>query len=105
MINAEELTSTYRALRIYFYTDNLILTFFKYIKSLITSFIANYGVYVKALPTLDYDTTRQYDVTVRCTDSKDPVTGTFTVYISRNNPPVFVNLQGMHNSEKFNSQL
>ncbi|XP_052706998.1 cadherin-23-like [Crassostrea angulata] len=53
----------------------------------------DYGVYVKALPTLDYDTTRQYDVTVRCTDSKDPVTGTFTVYISRNNPPVFVNLQ------------
>lgn len=60
---------------------------------------------MKALPTLDYDTTRQYDVTVRCTDSKDPVTGTFTVYISRNNPPVFVNLQGMQNSEKINLQL
>ncbi|XP_078337333.1 uncharacterized protein LOC111138019 [Crassostrea virginica] len=61
---------------------------------LIPGSTTTYGLYVKALPSLDYDTVRQYDVTVRCTDGKDPVTGMYTVYISRNNPPVFVNLQG-----------
>ncbi|XP_062601137.1 protocadherin Fat 4-like [Saccostrea cucullata] len=60
---------------------------------LITGSTTLYGVYVKAQPSLDYDTSRQYDVTVRCTDGKDSVTGVFTIYISRNNPPIFVNLQ------------
>ncbi|XP_061190353.1 cadherin EGF LAG seven-pass G-type receptor 2-like [Saccostrea echinata] len=60
---------------------------------LVTGSTTLYGVYVKAQPSLDYDTARQYDVTVRCTDGKDPVTEVFTIYISRNNPPVFVNLQ------------
>ena len=56
---------------------------------------ATYGVYVKALPSLSYDTVRQYVISVRCTDNKTPVTGTLTVYVTKNNPPVFQNLPGI----------
>ena len=58
---------------------------------------ATYGVYVKALPSLSYDTVRQYVISVRCTDNKTPVTGTLTVYVTKNNPPVFQNLPGIPN--------
>nr|XP_022309583.1 protocadherin Fat 4-like [Crassostrea virginica] len=52
-----------------------------------------YGLYIKAQPTLSYDQARQYTLTVSCTDNKDSVQGTFIVYVTRNNPPVFTNLQ------------
>lgn len=56
---------------------------------------ATYGVYVKALPSLSYDTVRRYVISVRCTDNKTPVTGTLTVYVTKNKPPVFQNLPGI----------
>lgn len=53
-----------------------------------------YGIYIQAYPSLSYDTVNAYTLTVACTDSKDTVTGSFHVYITRNNAPVFTNLQG-----------
>ena len=47
---------------------------------------------MKALPSLDYDTNRVYTLTVTCTDTKEQDTGTFNVYITRNNPPSITNL-------------
>lgn len=52
-----------------------------------------YGIYIKAQPTLSYDTARQYTLTISCTDTKDTVQGSFIVYVTRNNPPTFNNLQ------------
>lgn len=53
-----------------------------------------YGIYIQAYPSLSYDSVNAYTLTVACTDSKDTVTGLFHVYITRNNAPVFTNLQG-----------
>ncbi|XP_056008142.1 cadherin-23-like [Ostrea edulis] len=52
-----------------------------------------YGIYIKAQPTLSYDSARQYTLSISCTDTKDTVQDTFIVYVNRNNPPSFVNLQ------------
>ena len=52
-----------------------------------------YGIFVKDQPDLDYDTANKYDLVIECTDTKDPVTAAFTVYITRNQQPAFVNLQ------------
>ncbi|XP_048729930.2 protocadherin Fat 4-like [Ostrea edulis] len=56
-----------------------------------------YGIYLQAFPSLSYDTVNAYVLTIACTDSKDTVTGTFNVYITRNNAPVFTNLQASVN--------
>ncbi|XP_061179511.1 protocadherin-like wing polarity protein stan, partial [Saccostrea echinata] len=61
--------------------------------SRIVSGSTNYGIYIKAQPSLSYDTARQYILTISCTDTKDTAQGTFTVYVTRNNPPAFTNLQ------------
>lgn len=57
-------------------------------------FFVVYGIYIQAYPSLSYDSVNAYTLTVACTDSKDTVTGFFHVYITRNNAPVFTNLQG-----------
>ena len=59
-------------------------------------FFTAYGIYIQAFPSLSYDAVNVYDLTVACTDSKDTVTGTFYVYVTRNNAPVFTNLQGTY---------
>lgn len=56
-----------------------------------------YGIYIQAYPSLSYDSVNAYTLTVACTDSKDTVTGLFHVYITRNNAPVFTNLQASVN--------
>ncbi|XP_078334887.1 protocadherin Fat 4-like [Crassostrea virginica] len=59
---------------------------------------SSYGIYIQAFPSLSYDAVNVYDLTVACTDSKDTVTGTFYVYVTRNNAPVFTNLQASVNT-------
>lgn len=61
-------------------------------------FVDSYGVYVKALPSLSYDSVRQYAVLISCTDTKTPVTDTLTIFVTKNNPPSFDNLPGKHTS-------
>ncbi|XP_053376789.1 cadherin-23-like [Mercenaria mercenaria] len=56
---------------------------------------SNYGIYSNANPNFDYDTVNQYDLTVVCTDGyKNSNTGTFYLYLVKNQPPVIHNLQG-----------
>ncbi|XP_053376790.1 protocadherin Fat 4-like [Mercenaria mercenaria] len=56
---------------------------------------SNYGIYSNANPNFDYDTKNQYDLTVVCSDGyKDSNTGTFYLYLVKNQPPVIHNLQG-----------
>ncbi|XP_078310911.1 uncharacterized protein LOC111132593 isoform X2 [Crassostrea virginica] len=73
-------------------TDSITPSTDKFFVRLLAGTTATYGVYVKALPSLSYDTVRQYVISVRCTDNKTPVTGTLTVYVTKNNPPIFQNL-------------
>ncbi|CAC5399740.1 unnamed protein product [Mytilus coruscus] len=54
---------------------------------------AEYGIFVKDQPGLDYDTANKYDLVIECTDTKDEDTKGFTVYITRNQQPSFDNLQ------------
>ncbi|XP_063407515.1 cadherin-23-like [Mytilus trossulus] len=54
---------------------------------------AQYGIFVKDQPGLDYDTTNLYNLVIECTDTKDEDTKGFTVYITRNQQPSFDNLQ------------
>lgn len=61
---------------------------------LLLNFTGVYGIYIKAQPSLSYDTARQYTLTISCTDTKDTAQGSFIVYVTRNNPPTFDNLQG-----------
>lgn len=70
---------------------NLFLFFFLW------HFTGIYGIYIKAQPSLSYDTARQYTLTISCTDTKDTAQGSFIVYVTRNNPPTFDNLQGNYN--------
>lgn len=58
-------------------------------------FTIDYGIYIRAQPSLSYDTENVYTMTISCDDAKDTVTSTFRVYILRNSAPVFTNLQGM----------
>ncbi|KAK3085049.1 hypothetical protein FSP39_023491 [Pinctada imbricata] len=53
---------------------------------------SDYGIYIKASPTLDYDTISSYTLTISCSDTKESATGTFSVYILRNSPPTINNL-------------
>ncbi|KAL4229501.1 hypothetical protein ACF0H5_012541 [Mactra antiquata] len=53
----------------------------------------SYGVYSDSSPGFSYNTQNQYVLTVECTDGEFTDTGTFTVYIVQNTPPVFINLQ------------
>ncbi|XP_053376788.1 cadherin-23-like [Mercenaria mercenaria] len=56
---------------------------------------SNFGIYSDANPNFDYDTVNQYDLTVVCTDGyKNSNTGTFYLYLVKNQPPVIHNLQG-----------
>lgn len=55
-------------------------------------FLTDYSVYLRAVNTLDYDTQRQYVITIDCTDSKVTVQETYTVYILRNQQPTITNL-------------
>lgn len=57
-------------------------------------FVDSYGVYVKALPSLSYNSVRQYAVLISCTDTKTPVQDTLTIFVTKNNPPAFDNLPG-----------
>lgn len=59
---------------------------------LISGITDSYGVYVKALPGLSYDSVRKYAVLISCTDTKTPVQDTLTIFVTKNSPPVFVNL-------------
>ncbi|XP_061188658.1 protocadherin-11 X-linked-like [Saccostrea echinata] len=53
---------------------------------------SRYSIYLRAAATLDYDTTREYLMTIQCTDTKDAVNSTFVVYVTKNEPPVISNL-------------
>lgn len=53
---------------------------------------------MKALPSLSYDSVRQYAVLISCTDTKTPVKDTLTIFVTKNNPPSFDNLPGKHTS-------
>ena len=53
----------------------------------------DYAINLRANAGLNYDTQRTYTVTVQCTDTKDTTSGTFTVYVLRNQPPTITNLQ------------
>ncbi|XP_060568295.1 cadherin-23-like [Ruditapes philippinarum] len=55
---------------------------------------SEYGIYVDDTPNLDYNTQRSYTFTVKCNDGyKDSNTGTFYVYLVKNQAPVIHNLQ------------
>ncbi|CAG2253493.1 FAT1_2_3 [Mytilus edulis] len=54
---------------------------------------AEYGIFVKDQPGLEYDTANLYNLVIECTDTKDEDTKGFTVYITRNQQPSFDNLQ------------
>ena len=56
-------------------------------------FCLDYSIILQANAGLNYDTQRTYTVTVQCTDTKDTTSGTFTVYVLRNQPPTITNLQ------------
>ncbi|XP_052105766.1 uncharacterized protein LOC127738521 [Mytilus californianus] len=51
-----------------------------------------YGIYLTGGTTLDYDTTASYSLTVECSDNRRSDTGTFTVNLIRNTPPVIQSL-------------
>ncbi|CAC5398927.1 unnamed protein product [Mytilus coruscus] len=51
-----------------------------------------YGIYLTGGTTLDYDTTSSYSLTVECSDNRRSDTGTFTVNLIRNTPPVIQSL-------------
>lgn len=53
----------------------------------------DYAINLRAGAGLNYDAIRTYTVTVECDDTKDTTTGTFTLYILRNQAPVITNLQ------------
>ena len=53
----------------------------------------DYAINLRANAGLNYDTQRTYTVTVQCTDTKDTTSGTFTVYVLRNQPTTITNLQ------------
>lgn len=53
----------------------------------------DYGVYCKANPGFDYDTTSNYDLSITCSDGDLTVTKSLYVFLVKNNPPVFQNLQ------------
>lgn len=59
---------------------------------------SDYSVYLRGVNTLDYDTQRQYVLTIDCTDSKVTVQETYTVYILRNQQPTITNLPAGSNS-------
>lgn len=59
---------------------------------------SNYVINLRAGAGLNYDSIRTYTVTVKCDDTKDTTTGTFTLYILRNQAPVITNLQTTSNS-------
>ncbi|XP_062616102.1 cadherin EGF LAG seven-pass G-type receptor 2-like [Saccostrea cucullata] len=53
---------------------------------------SRYSIYVRAAASLDYDTTREYLMTIQCTDTKDTTSSTFVVYVTKNEQPVISNL-------------
>ncbi|XP_055996535.1 cadherin-23-like isoform X2 [Ostrea edulis] len=59
---------------------------------------SNYAISLRAGAGLDYDTEKTYTADVSCTDTKDTTTGTFTIYVLRNQPPVITNLPSTANS-------
>ncbi|XP_048744688.2 cadherin-23-like isoform X2 [Ostrea edulis] len=59
---------------------------------------SNYAISLRAGAGLDYDTEKTYTVNVNCTDTKETTSGTFTIYVLRNQPPVITNLPSTANS-------
>eukprot|EP00105_Crassostrea_gigas_P021508 XP_011440666.1 PREDICTED: protocadherin Fat 4 [Crassostrea gigas] len=55
---------------------------------------SRYSIYLRGGASLDYDTAREYLMTIDCTDTKDSVSSTFVVYVAKNEPPVITNLPG-----------
>ncbi|VDI29019.1 Hypothetical predicted protein [Mytilus galloprovincialis] len=51
-----------------------------------------YGIYLTGGTTLDYDTTPSYSFTVKCEDQRRDDTGSFTINLIRNTPPVINSL-------------
>ncbi|XP_076076457.1 protocadherin Fat 1-like [Mytilus galloprovincialis] len=60
--------------------------------SLIAPANTAYGIYLTGGTPLDYDTTSSYSLTVECSDNRRSDTGTYTVNLIRNTPPVIQNL-------------
>lgn len=59
---------------------------------------SDYAVYLRGDNSLNYDTQRQYVITIDCTDSKVTVQETYTVYVLRNQQPTITNLPAGSNS-------
>ncbi|XP_063407101.1 protocadherin Fat 3-like [Mytilus trossulus] len=53
---------------------------------------AKYGVYLKAMPNLDFNTKSTYSIVVECTDGVSTTQETFTVNIDKNKSPTISNL-------------
>lgn len=68
-----------------------------YIITLHFLFLIDNGIYVNNNPGLAYLTTAQYVLTITCTDSKDPVSSTFTINLIQNMPPTIHNLPATTN--------
>ena len=51
-------------------------------------------IYVRGNQGLDYDTKKQYNLDITCADQRRSVSSIFYIYLLRNNPPYFTNLQG-----------
>lgn len=58
----------------------------------ITTGSGNYGIYTNANPMFDFDTTKRYDVFVRCSDGKDNDVEQLVVIVKKNAVPDFTNL-------------
>ncbi|KAK3611794.1 hypothetical protein CHS0354_014146 [Potamilus streckersoni] len=52
----------------------------------------DYGIYSQTNPGFSYDTINSYTLSVDCTDGYASTTGTYTVYMLRNQAPVITNL-------------
>ena len=59
--------------------------------------VLGYSIYLRAAASLDYDTAREYLMTIDCTDTKETVRSTYVVYVAKNEPPVISNLPASKN--------
>ena len=67
-------------------------------------FFVDFGVYTNANPMLDFDTTKRFDVYVRCSDNKNYDEEQLIVIVKKNAIPDFTNLPSKELSLKLRNQ-
>jgi hypothetical protein len=64
------------------------------------SLFLEYELYVRSNQGLNYDTLRSYTLDITCIDQRRNDSSVFYIYLLRNKPPRFLNLQGILNINK-----